>query len=64
MMFVGSKLLYESHNCKSAEQDADDHDEELDPEERLGKTNFVLRNLVQIAGQECGIRGVMINYRL
>ena len=36
-MFVGSKLLYELHNCKSAQQDADDRDEEPDLEESLGK---------------------------
>ena len=36
-MFVGSKLLYELYNCKSAQQDADDRDEELDPEESLNQ---------------------------
>ena len=63
-MFVGSKLLYELYNCKSAQQDADDRDEELDPEESLGKTNFVLRILIRKAGQECGIPGVMMNHGL
>ena len=63
-MFVCSKLLYELYNCKSAQQDVDDGDEELDPEERLGKTNFVFRILIRKAGQECGIPSVMINHRL
>ena len=53
-VFVWSKHLYELYNCKSAQQDADDRDEELDPEENLGKTNFVLSILIQKAGQECG----------
>ena len=46
-MFVGSKLLYELYNWKSPQQDADDRDEELDPEESLGKTNSVLKILMQ-----------------
>ena len=46
-MFVCSKLLYELYNCKSAQQDADDRDEELDPGESLGKTKFVLSVLIQ-----------------
>ena len=53
-MFVGTKLLYELYNCKPAQQDADDRDEDLDPEESLDKTNFVLRILIQKARQECG----------
>ena len=53
-MFVGTKLLYWLYNYKSAQQDADDRDEELDPEESLDKTNFVLRILIQKAKQECG----------
>ena len=63
-MFVGSKLLYELCNCKSPQQDAGDRDEELDPEESLGKTNSVLKILMQNVGQECGIPNVMINHRL
>ena len=63
-MFVGSKLLYELYNCKSAQQDADDRDEELDPEESLSKTNSVLKILMQKVGQECGIPSVIINHRL
>ena len=46
-IFAGSKLLYELYNCKSPEQDTDDRDEELDPEESLGKTNSVLKILMQ-----------------
>ena len=53
-MFVGTKLLYLLYICKSAQQDADDRDEELDPEESLDKTNFVLRILIEKARQECG----------
>ena len=34
-------------HCESAEQHADDRDEELNPEETLGKTNSVLRILIQ-----------------
>ena len=63
-MFVGSKLLYELYNCKSPQQDADDRDEELDPDENLGKTKSVLKILMQNAGQECGTPSVMINHRL
>ena len=63
-MFVGSKLLYELYNCKSPQQDADDRDEELDPEESLGKTNSVLRIPMQKVGPECGIPSVIINHRL
>ena len=63
-MFVGSKLLYELYNCKSPQQDADDRDEELGPEESLGKTNSVLKILMQKVGQECGIPSVIINHRL
>ena len=59
-MFVGTKLLYWLYNYKSAQQDADDRDEELDLEESLDKTNFkdfkdkVLKILIQKARQECG----------
>lgn len=60
-MFVGSKLLYELY--KSSKQEAD-REEELDPEESLGKQNSVLRILIQKVGQECGIPGVIINHRL
>ena len=60
-MSVGSKLLYELYNCKSPQQDADDRDEELDPEESLGKTNSVLRILMQKVGPECGIPNVIFN---
>ena len=63
-MFVGSKLLYELYNCKSPQQDADDRDEELDPDENLGKTKSVLKILMQNAGQECGTPSVMINHRV
>ena len=63
-MSVGSKLLYELYNCKSPQQDADDRDEELDPEESLGKTNSVLKILMQKVGQEFGIPSVIINHRL
>ena len=35
--FVESQLLYELSNYKSAQQDADDRDKELDLEESLGK---------------------------
>ena len=62
--FVESQLLYELSNYKSAQQDADDRDEELDPEESLGKTNSVLKILMQNVGQECGIPSVIINHRL
>ena len=54
-------------NCaieKFPQQDADDHDEELDPEESLGKTNSVLKTLMQKVGQECWIPNVIINHRL
>ena len=63
-MSVGSKLLYELYNCKSSQQDADDCDEEMDPEESLGKTNSILKILMQNVGQECGIPSVIINHRL
>ena len=63
-MFVGSKRLYELYKFKSAQQDADDRDEELGPEESLGKTNSVLKILMQKVGQECGIPSVIINHRL
>ena len=63
-MFINSKLLYELYNSKSPQQDADDCDEELDPEESLGKTNSVLKILMQKVGQECGIPSVTINHRL
>ena len=77
-MFVGSKLLYELYrllyelyrllyelySCKSPQQDADDRDEELDPEESLGKTNSVLKILMQNVEQVCGIPSVIINHRL
>ena len=63
-MFLSSKLLYELYNCKSPQQDADDRDEELDPEESLGKTNSVLKILMQKVGQECWIPNVIINHRL
>ena len=63
-LFVGSRFLYELYNCKSPQQDADDRDEELDPEESLGKTNSVLKILMQKVGQECGIPSVIINHRL
>ena len=63
-MSVGSKLLYELYNCKSPQQDADDRDEEMDPEESLGKTNSILKILMQNVGQECGIPSVIINHRL
>ncbi|KAK2546680.1 hypothetical protein P5673_033706 [Acropora cervicornis] len=53
--FVGIKLLYELY--KSAQQEADDREEELDPEGSLGKTttNSVLRILIQKVGMKCGI---------
>ena len=60
-MFVGSKLLYELY--KSSKQEAD-REEELDPEESLGKQNSVLRILIQKVGQECGIPSAIINHRL
>ena len=63
-MFIGSKLLYELYNCKSPQQDADDRDEELYPEESLGKTNSVLKILMQKVGHECSIPNVIINHRL
>ena len=63
-MFIGSKLLYELYNCKSPQQDADDRDEELDPEESLGKTNSVLKILMQKVRQECWIPNVIINQTL
>ena len=63
-MFIGSNLLYELYNCKSPQQDADDRDEELNPEESLGKTNSVLKILMQKVGQECRIPNVIINHRL
>ena len=63
-MFIGSKLLYELCNCKSPQQDADDRDEELYPEESLGKTNSVLKIFMQKVGQECWIPNVIINHRL
>ena len=63
-MFVGSKRLYELYKFKSAQQDADDRDEELGPEESLGKTNSVLKILMKKVGQECGIPSVIINHRL
>ena len=64
-MFVGSKLLYELHNCKSAQQDADDRDEEPDLEESLGKKkNSVLRILIQKVEYECGIPSALINHGL
>ena len=63
-MFVGSKLLYELYKFKSTQQDADDRDEELGPEESLGRTNSVLKILMQKVGQECGIPSVIINHRL
>ena len=63
-MFVGSKLLYELYSCKSPQQDADDRDEELDQEESLGRTNSVVKILMQNVGQECGIPSVIINHRL
>ena len=52
-LLVGSIFLYELYNCKSPQEDADDRDEELDPEESLGKTNSVLKILMQKVGQEC-----------
>ena len=62
-MFIGSKLLYELY--KSAQQEADDRDEELDPEgSGLGKTNSVLRILIQKVGLKCGIPSVIVNHRL
>ena len=63
-LLVGSIFLYELYNCKSPQEDADDRDEELDPEESLGKTNSVLKILMQKVGQECGIPCVIINHRL
>lgn len=63
-MFADSKLLYELYNRKSAQQNADDRDEELDPEESLGKTNSFVRILMQKVRQECGIPSVIINHRL
>ena len=61
-MFVGSKRLYELY--KSAQQEADDCDEELDPDGSLGKTNSVLTILIQKVGLKCGIPSVIINHRL
>ena len=58
-MFVGSKRLYELY--KSAQQEADDCDEELDPDGSLGKTNSVLTILIQKVGLKCGIPSVIIN---
>lgn len=60
--FVGSKLLYELY--KSAQQEANDREEELDPEGSLGKTNSVLRILIHKVGLKCGIPDVIINHRL
>ena len=54
--------MYELY--KSAQQEADDRDEELDPVGSLGKTNSVLRILIEKVGLKCGIPSVIINHRL
>ena len=63
-VLVGSKLNF-CTNCTIANlHKSEDRDEELDPEARLGKTNSVLRILIQKVGQECEIPSVIINHRL